>query len=36
MISKLSTFWLNVGMIDRDMELSLRKQILQAVSKSGS
>jgi glycosyltransferase involved in cell wall biosynthesis len=32
MISKLSTFWLNVGMIDRDMELSLRKQILQALA----
>lgn len=32
MISKLKTFWLNLGFLDRDMDLSERRQILRALS----
>ena len=32
MARKLKTFWLNIGMIDRDMELGARLQILRALT----
>lgn len=32
MAGKLKTFWLNIGFLDRDMHLSQRRQILQALT----
>jgi glycosyltransferase involved in cell wall biosynthesis len=32
MASKLKTFWLNLGFLDRDMDLSERRQILRALA----
>ena len=35
MIRKLKTFWLNVGLIDRDLEIPARLKFLQAVAGEG-
>lgn len=34
-MSTIKTFWLNIGLIDRDMDLVGRQQILKALSKEG-